>query len=86
MLRAVEEEEAKLRAKKLQESECDVQKSETTESSGSSDDVCKEEKIENLEEDERGSKLETVIESDLLISRVVDDDEDSIDRELKGLD
>ena len=98
MLRAVEEEEARLRAEKQQETgtdakiESDVQDSEPHQEPDKSvddGDVDESKELETTGEEapnESESNLAIEVIPDLLISRVVEDDEDSIDRELKGSD
>lgn len=84
MLKAVEEEEARLRAQKLHDN------AEPRESSGKKQGENNEsqpETSENVVDGADDPKILSEIESDLLINRIVnDDDDDSIDRELKGLD
>lgn len=115
MLKAVEEEEERIRVQKQEESE--EQDVEATESdvherdankddvqgddaqqpdeligqSSSQDEVSQEKNNSQVEEKfshavDGELKNVTEIDSELWISRVADDDEDSIDRELKGFD
>lgn len=93
MLKAVEEEEARLRAQKLQDTEQkdrDQVEPELNEMSDLADEQqqLQQDGAPKLFVDSDGQpKSLTEIESDLLINRIGDDDdEDSIDRELKGMD
>lgn len=114
MLKAVEEEEARLRVQKRKESEeqdveateSDVHESDANKDDVQGDDAQQPDELiaqsssldDEVSQEKDNSQLEerdvpdgvlknvTEIDSELVISRVADDDEDSIDRELKGLD